>query len=262
MTPRELDVLGVRVDMVDERAALARIEQLHDEVPPRFVSYVNPHTINLVCRDPAFRPILDGAGLRLPDGFGIRIAARRQHVRVPAILNGSDFNDAVMRRAAERGWRVFLLGGRPGVAELAARRLCRRIPGLRLAGTHHGYFDEADSAAIAEQIRGSRASVVMVALGQPRQEQWLERHLAATGAGVGLAVGGFFDFAAGTVRRSAGVDEPRRPGMDVPPRPGAAPAGGPVPRRHSAVPVAAALRDAAAARPGARRRHRPLATSR
>ena len=88
------------------------------------------------------------------------------------------------------------------MAELAARRLGRRIPGLRLAGTQHGYFDEADSAAIAEQIRGSRASVVMVALGQPRQEQWLERHLAATGAGVGLAVGGFFDFAAGTVRRA------------------------------------------------------------
>ena len=202
MTPSELDVLGVRVDMVDERAALARIEQLHDEVPPRFVSYVNPHTINLACRDPAFRPILDGAGLRLPDGFGIRLAARRQRVRIPAILNGSDFNDAVMRRAAERGWRVFLLGGRPGVPELAARRLGRRIPGLQLAGTQHGYFGEADSAAIAEQIRASRASVVMVALGQPRQEQWLERHLGATGAGVGLAVGGFFDFAAGTVRRA------------------------------------------------------------
>ena len=107
-----------------------------------------------------------------------------------------------MRRAAVRGWRVFLLGGRPGVAELAGRRLCHRIPGLRLAGTHHGYFDEADSAAIAAQIRASRASVVMVALGQPRQEQWLEHHLAATGAGVGLAVGGFFDFAAGTVRRA------------------------------------------------------------
>ena len=202
MTPRELDVLGVRVDMVDERAALARIEQLHDEVPPRFVSYVNPHTINLACRDPAFRPILDGAGLRLPDGFGIRLAARRQRVRMP----GDPQRERLQRRrAAARGRaRLARLPARRAAGRGGARRAPALPPdtGLRLAGTHHGYFDEADSAAIAAQIRGSRASVVMVALGQPRQEQWLERHLAATGAGVGLAVGGFFDFAAGTVRRA------------------------------------------------------------
>jgi exopolysaccharide biosynthesis WecB/TagA/CpsF family protein len=187
----ELDVLGLSVHMVDEAEALARIDWMHDHGPPRYVSYVNPHTANLAYRDAAVRDTFAGAGLRLPDGVGLRIAARRQGVRVPAILNGSDFNHSVLRHATARGWTVFLLGGRPGVSERAADRLQRRIPGLRLAGTHHGYFTDADDAAVAHRVRASGASVLMVALGQPRQEHWLERHLPGTGARVGLAVGGF-----------------------------------------------------------------------
>jgi exopolysaccharide biosynthesis WecB/TagA/CpsF family protein len=202
MTPPTLELPCVRVDLLDERTALARIEELHDQGPPRWVSYVNPHTVNLACRDPTFGPLLAGAGLRLPDGFGLRIAARRRNVRVPAILNGSDFNQAVLRRAATRGWSVFLLGGRAGVADRAARRLRDEIPGLRVAGTRHGFFTAEESGAVAEQIRAARACVVVAALGQPQQERWLERHLAATGAELGLAVGGFLDFAAGTVRRA------------------------------------------------------------
>jgi exopolysaccharide biosynthesis WecB/TagA/CpsF family protein len=198
----ELDVLGLRVHMVQEAEALARIERMHEHGPPSYVSYVNPHTANLAYGDPAFRSAVAGAQLRLPDGFGLRVAARRQGVPVPAILNGSDFNAAVLRRAAARGWSVFLLGARPGIAARAGERLQRRIPGLQLAGAHHGYFDDAEAHAVADRVRASGASVLMVALGQPRQEHWLERHLPATGVRVGLAVGGFLDFAAGEVRRA------------------------------------------------------------
>lgn len=198
----ELDVLGVRVHMLDESAALGRIERIHDLGPPRFVSYVNPHTVNLASRDRAFAATLACADTRLADGFGIRIAARRQRVRVPAILNGSDFNVAVLRRAAARGWPVFLLGGHSRVAERAAERLSDRIAGLCVVGTHHGLFTDAESDAIVDHVRACQASVLMVALGQPRQEQWLLRHLERTGARVGLGVGGFLDFSAGVVRRA------------------------------------------------------------
>ena len=198
----ELDVLGVRVHMLEESAALERIEQLHDLEPPGFVSYVNPNTVNLAFRDPAFGATLARADLRLADGFGIRIAARRHGVRVPAILNGSDFNAAVLRRAAARGWRVFLLGGRSPVAALAAQRLSERIAGLRVVGTQHGFLTDGETEAVVERVRASGASVLMVALGQPRQEQWLVRHLERTGVRVGLCVGGFLDFSAGAVPRA------------------------------------------------------------
>jgi exopolysaccharide biosynthesis WecB/TagA/CpsF family protein len=198
----ELDVLGVRVHLLSEAEALARIEQLHDHGPTRFVSYVNPHTANVARCNAAFAVTLSKAALRLADGFGIRIAARRGGVRVPAILNGTDFNEAVLRRAAARGWSVFLLGSRPGVAELAAKRLAARIPGLRVGGAHHGYFANAETDAVVECVRACGASVLMVGLGQPYQELWLQTHLEETGARLGLAVGGFFDFSAGVVPRA------------------------------------------------------------
>ena len=175
---------------------------MHDHGPPGYVSYVNPHTVNIAFGDPAFSAVLAGARLRLPDGFGLRIAAHRQGVRVPAILNGSDFNETVLRYAAARSWGVFLLGGRPGIADLAAERLLQRIPSLHLTGTHHGYFSDDEARVVAERVRASGGSVLMLALGQPRQERWLDCHLLATGARVGLAVGGFLDFAAGAVRRA------------------------------------------------------------
>lgn len=204
MTPLalELDVLGVHVHMLHESEALARIEQMHEQGMCRFVSYVNPNTVNIAFRDPGFGATLAGAGLRLADGFGIRIAARRQGLRVPAILNGSDFNEALLRRAAVRGWGVFLLGGSPGVAKRAAQQLTRRIPALQVVGTQHGYFPDEDNDAVVDRVRASGASLLMLALGQPRQEQWLDRHLPATGARVGVAVGGFFDFASGAERRA------------------------------------------------------------
>jgi exopolysaccharide biosynthesis WecB/TagA/CpsF family protein len=198
----ELDVAGIPIDMLREDAALARIEELHGRASAGLVTYVNPHTVNLACGDPSFAMTLRGADMRLADGFGIRIAARRTGTRVPAILNGSDFNAVVLRRAAARGWPVFLLGGRTGVAEQAATRLNEQIPGLIIAGTHHGFFCEDEADAVVGRIRASQASLLMVALGQPRQEEWLSTNLRATGARVGLAVGGFLDFSSGNARRA------------------------------------------------------------
>jgi exopolysaccharide biosynthesis WecB/TagA/CpsF family protein len=104
--------------------------------------------------------------------------------------------------AAERGWSAFLLGARPGVAREAGERLAARISGLRLAGARDGYFAEEETPRVLAEIRASGAEVLMVAFGNPRQEAWLDRHLAASGVRLGVGVGGFFDFAAGRVPRA------------------------------------------------------------
>lgn len=184
--------------------ALAAIEKLHDASAPALVAYVNAHSLNLAQRDDAYRAVLAGARLVLNDGSGVALAARMQGRRFPQNLNGSDFNPQILALAARRRWPVFLLGGRPGVAPEAAARLQRRIAGLQVAGTHHGYFAEAETPALIAAIRASSARVLMVAMGNPRQELWLHRHLAETGAGLGIGVGAFLDFVAGTVARAPG----------------------------------------------------------
>jgi exopolysaccharide biosynthesis WecB/TagA/CpsF family protein len=118
-------------------------------------------------------------------------------------LNGSDFNIRLLELAAGVGWPVFLAGAKPGVAERAAKNLRVSIPGLNIVGSADGY--RSRDASLAKEIKRSGAVVVLVALGNPLQELWLDRWLPESGAMLGVGVGAFFDFQAGEVRRAAPV---------------------------------------------------------
>lgn len=195
-------VLGVPVAALTVAAALAEVRALLDADRPALLAYVNAHSANLAARDPAYRAVLRNADLVLNDGSGLAIAAKLRGSRFPANLNGTDFTPRLLGVAAERDAPVFLLGGRPGVAGTAAERLAERIPGLRVAGQEHGYFGPGQDAEVVERIKVSGAQVLLVGMGNPRQERWLAEHLPATGARLGVAVGAFLDFAAGAVPRA------------------------------------------------------------
>lgn len=197
-----IDVLGIPVGRLSVDEARAQVVSLHEDPEPSLCVYVNAHSINLAHNDREYRNVLIGADLVLPDGAGVAIAARMQGERFPANLNGSDFNPVILEEAARDGWPTFLLGARQGVAERAAAVLRSRIPGLDICGTHDGYF--SDDAAIVQAIRSAGASLLMVAMGNPKQELWLRDHLAATGARLGVGVGAFLDFSAGHVPRAPG----------------------------------------------------------
>ena len=96
----------------------------------------------------------------------------------------------------------FLLGSRPGVAERAMQHFSSRFPQHRIVGCHHGYFGKEDTAEVIAMIKASRADIVLVAMGNPRQERWLAENLRSTGARLGFAVGALFDFASGNARRA------------------------------------------------------------
>lgn len=105
-----------------------------------------------------------------------------------------------MEKMAERGRSLYLLGAKPGVADMAAERLQKQYPGLKIAGTHDGYFKE--DAPVVEAIRESGADCVFVCLGAPKQELWMARNGPATGAHLLCGLGGSLDVFAGTVERA------------------------------------------------------------
>ncbi|GAA2803261.1 WecB/TagA/CpsF family glycosyltransferase [Crossiella cryophila] len=216
-------VLGIRVVCLPRKQVLSVVGELLDSPAPRLLAYANAHSLNVAVRNAAYRRVLDDAALVLNDGAGLAIAARLQGKSFPDNLNGTDLTPEILRVAAERDAPVYFLGGEPGIAETAARNLTTRIPGLRVAGTRHGYFTPAEQSEVIEGIKASGARILVVAMGNPRQELWLDRHLADTGARLGVAVGAFLDFAAGKVSRApewmrkAGIEwlyrlglEPRR----------------------------------------------------
>ncbi len=197
-----IEISGVRVARISPRRALEAIAGLAQTSPPVTVVHVNAHTLNLAAADNSYREILSRADLVLNDGKGIMLAARLLRRPFPADLNGNFFSPLQLELAAERGWPVFLLGAKPGVADRAAGIVAGRIPGLVVAGSRDGYFSADEEASVAEEIRDTGAKVVLVGLGNPRQERWLAKWLGSTEAVVGVGVGAFFDFQTGEVARA------------------------------------------------------------
>jgi exopolysaccharide biosynthesis WecB/TagA/CpsF family protein len=116
-------------------------------------------------------------------------------------LNGTDFVPHYLRNGRHR-FRVFLLGGQPGVAVAAAGQLAKLAPQHDYVGSCHGYFAKNELPNILAHIRRSGADILLVAMGNPHQETWLNDHLKHTGCRLGFGVGGLFDFMAGVVPRA------------------------------------------------------------
>ena len=197
-----IEISGVRVARISPRRTLEAIAGLAQTSPPVTVVHVNAHTLNLAAADHSYRETLSRADIVLNDGKGIMLAARLLRRPFPADLNGNFFSPLQLELAAQRQWPVFFLGAKPGVAERAARIVAGRIPGLVVAGSRDGYFSADEEGSVAEAIRDTGAKVVLVGLGNPRQERWLAKWLGSTGAVVGVGVGAFFDFQTGEVARA------------------------------------------------------------
>jgi exopolysaccharide biosynthesis WecB/TagA/CpsF family protein len=166
------------------------------------VAFLNAHCANVSVRSSTYREALKTAHAVLADGSGIALALRLKGEKLAANLNGTDLIPALCRRLAESGHSIFLLGGRPGVAEGAALALLRNAPGLKVAGTADGYFDVAAEPDVIRAINESGASVVLVAMGVPAQDIWLQRNAARLQAPLTFGVGGLFDFLSGRIPRA------------------------------------------------------------
>lgn len=199
-----VSVLGVHIANWDEAAAIACLEQMIDqyEGQARAVYFVNAHTLNLAAQQPAYRALLNRAACVFGDGTGVRWAARSRGVRMKANLNGTDLAPRLFRETAGRGLRYYLLGATAETIARAAVSAEERFPGWTLAGFHHGYIDKRRSPEVIEQINDAEPHVLLVGMGNPLQEQWIDRHLGALRVPICMGTGGLFDHWAGNLRRA------------------------------------------------------------
>ncbi|RKF18317.1 WecB/TagA/CpsF family glycosyltransferase [Altericroceibacterium spongiae] len=166
------------------------------------INFVNAHCINTLYRDPAYEQALRFSDLILPDGSGMRIAARMSDVAMGDNLNGTDLFPEICEAASRTGASIYLLGGAPGIARDAALTMVNRYNTLRLAGTMHGYFKPEDEDALIDRINASGADILFVGFGVPLQEKWIERNRERLDAAVVLGVGGLFDYYSGRIARA------------------------------------------------------------
>jgi N-acetylglucosaminyldiphosphoundecaprenol N-acetyl-beta-D-mannosaminyltransferase len=196
-------VLGVRVDCLDMPAALDRIERLVEAGGHHLVATVNPEFVMRAQDDHEFARILDSADLSLPDGWGVVWAARRHGCDMRGPVTGVDLIPQLAELCAHRGWRLFLLGAGPGVAEELAGRLKVELPELEV-DLYAGSPDPAADDETVGRIADFRPHVLLVAFGAPKQELWIDRAGRRLQVPVSIGVGGAFDYLTGRVPRAPG----------------------------------------------------------
>lgn len=200
--PSTVEVLGIRIDDVSAAEMLDALAHFVDQGGAHQISTVNTEFLMAAQRDPEFAAVLRHTALNVPDSVGILWAARWLGRPLRERVTGSDGIYRVAGLCARCGYRLYLLGAAPGVAERAAGQLSTCFPGLVICGTESGSFAREHERAIAARVRAARADVLLVAYPAVPQEKWIARNLAHAGAAVGIGVGAAFDFVAGVQRRA------------------------------------------------------------
>jgi N-acetylglucosaminyldiphosphoundecaprenol N-acetyl-beta-D-mannosaminyltransferase len=181
--PEKARFLEVDLSTLDRPKLLAALEQALAERQQLTVSFLNPDYARRAARDPDLARLINGFDVLLADGWGVVWGARLLGINVPDRLANDDIARDVFALCARRRTRVFLFGSAPGIADRAAAKLAAAFPGLRLIGCQHGwldrerghpgYYDEADSAAIVDQINASGAELLVVGIPTPMQQRWV-----------------------------------------------------------------------------------------
>jgi N-acetylglucosaminyldiphosphoundecaprenol N-acetyl-beta-D-mannosaminyltransferase len=197
-----IDILGCRLDLLDQDEATEAILRFAREGAAAQVVTLGTEMVVYAQRDPAFRAVINVSALSLCDTIGVLTVARRRGAKLDDRVTGVELMESLCQSAAAEGLPVYLFGGAEGVAADAAAILEVSFPGLIIAGTRNGFSTSEEEAAIVETIRSSGARILFVGLGSPRQEMWLARNLPATGCGAGIGVGGSFDVISGRVKRA------------------------------------------------------------
>ncbi|MBE7558529.1 WecB/TagA/CpsF family glycosyltransferase [bacterium] len=172
---------------------LERLTEFVHSPRTNHIAYVNIDCMNIAQVDKNYARILREADLVYPDGMGVVFASWIFGQPLRERVNAGDLLPEFCRLCVERGYKLFLLGGEPGIAEKAAENLVHGIQ-FSIVGTRHGYFEEKDSPTLIEEINASGAHILLVGMGAPRQEVWIRRHKEALSVPVAWGVGALFDY--------------------------------------------------------------------
>lgn len=196
----KIDVMGLKFDSVTMDEALSRAEALLRGEKAAYVVTPNAEIAYEALHDIQLREMLNGADLMLPDGAGVVLASKLLRTPVKQKVAGVDFAAGLLGILERNGQSLYLLGGKPGIGELAAQKMLEAHPQLRIAGIADGYFQ--DEAPVIAKINASGADALFVCLGAPKQERFMVQHRQELHVHLMAGLGGSLDAFAGTVQRA------------------------------------------------------------
>jgi N-acetylglucosaminyldiphosphoundecaprenol N-acetyl-beta-D-mannosaminyltransferase len=196
-------VLNAPVDAVDVDAALGFVrEYVRTATSPGYILAVNSEKAYALLVNPRMREFFDTAALLIPDGIGLVLAVRMLFGRKIGRVPGADLMQKICREAPRMGYRIFIYGSTEDVNRRAVVELRRRYQGINIVGRANGYAAADEPNGVIEQINASGADIVFIALGSPRQENWIRDNLPRLNVKLCQGVGGTLDTIAGTAKRA------------------------------------------------------------
>lgn len=197
-----LKIHGFRIDQVTMDEALALCADFITEGGPHQIVTADASMVMTAREDAEFQGIANKAALVTPDGAGIIWACKTLGTPLKAKVSGVELSEKLVALSGQKGWRVYFLGAGPGVAEAAAEQMRQKYPGANIVGCRDGYFKPEQEAQVVAEIAAQKPDILLVALGIPRQEKFIERQKDALGAKVLIGVGGTLDVFSGSVKRA------------------------------------------------------------
>ncbi|HEY8344458.1 MAG TPA: WecB/TagA/CpsF family glycosyltransferase [Bacillota bacterium] len=197
-------VLDIPVHVISPGEALEVLVRAVETGRKMRIITLNPEMVMRAQTDQRFAQAVRQGHLCVPDGIGIVWAMRRKGIRGQARISGVDLIEGLLDHYAEykEELKLFLLGGRPGVAQEAGERMKRRWPSVQIVGSRHGYFTAEEDEEIMEEVNNGAPDLLLVGMGLPRQELWLTEHWERLQVKLAVGIGGGLDLWAGRARRA------------------------------------------------------------
>ncbi len=202
MQPERIKICDVPLDCVDMKSAVDHLNSVITGGNKCSVFAMNPEKVIFANKNNEIKSILSNAGLLIPDGIGVVLAAKLQGVKIKERVPGCELAVKLCELAEKNNYGVFLLGAKEETNLIASEKLIEKYPGLRISGRNNGYFTDEQNGEIVKKINDSGAHIVLVALGSPKQEKWIEKHQHEINANILQGVGGTLDVIAGNVKRA------------------------------------------------------------
>jgi exopolysaccharide biosynthesis WecB/TagA/CpsF family protein len=194
------DIFGIKYNNFTFQEAVNTVKDYLQGHSRKTVFFLNTDYLYKALHDEEYAKILNAAELVLPDGIYLRLISAALGTRARGNCNGTDLTPVVLVEAAFGGYKVFLLGGQDKVVRKAKDNLIKAYPDLCIVGVHSGFFN--NDAAIVEEINKSFADILIVSMGAPLQEKWIDKYRDKLNPRFCLVVGGWMDYPGGQLNRA------------------------------------------------------------
>ncbi len=198
----QVSILGLPIENVTMDEAVNEVYGFFALRESKMVVTPNAEILQMFQERPEMRDALMQADYVVPDGVGVLMAAKRLGTPLKEKVAGIELGYHLLERSAETGKRVFFLGAKPGVAEVAKAEVEKKLPGIQIVGVQDGYFKPEEEPALIERINGLDVDMLFVCLGAPKQEIWMAAHKNVLKVGAMLGLGGTLDVLGNNVKRA------------------------------------------------------------